>query len=105
MPVAIALIIGVVVLAVALVGLVWAVIVLLPFYAYVAIVVYLIWRSNRKHADLAASVKREADLQRHFNEQEMRAWRRSLEEDKSRTASRRERILRRFDEARDPPKK
>jgi hypothetical protein len=105
MPVAIALIIGVIVLAVALVGLVWAVIVLLPFYAYIAIVVYVIWRSNRKHADLSASVEREADLQRHFDEQEMRAWHRSLEEDKSRTASRQEKILRRFDNTHDPGEK
>ena len=104
MPVAVALIIGVVMLAVALVGLVWAAIVLLPFYAYVAIVAYLIWRSNRKHAELSASVEREAGLQRHFNEQEMRAWRRSLEVDKSGSASRREKILRRFDNTRDPGK-
>ena len=88
MPVAIALVVGVVVLAIALIGLVWAMIFLLPFYAYVAAAVYLVWRSNRKHADLAASVAREAERQRLFNEQEMRAWR-SVEMD-SRAASRRE---------------
>jgi hypothetical protein len=72
MPVAIALIVGVVVLATALIGLVWAMIFLLPFYASVALAFYLVWRSNRKHAQLSASVEREADRQRLFNEQEMR---------------------------------
>jgi hypothetical protein len=91
MPVAIGLI--VIVLAVTLVGFVWAVIVLLPFYAYLAVAVCLVWRSNQNNADLSASVEREAELQRHFNEQETRAWRRTLEEDNRRTTSRRERIL------------
>ena len=59
MPVAIALIVGVVVLATALIGLLWAMIFLLPFYAYVALAFYLVWRSNRKHAQLSASVERE----------------------------------------------
>ena len=104
MPVAIALIVGVVVLATALIGLLWAMIFLLPFYAYVALAWYLVWRSNRKHAQLSASVEREAERQRLFNEQEMRAWRSSFEEE-SRAASRREKVLRRFNSARDPKKK
>ena len=104
MPVAIALIVGVVVLATALIGLVWAMIFLLPFYAYVALAFYLVWRSNRKHAQLSASVEQEAERQRLFNEQEMRAWRSSFEEE-SRAASRREKVLRRFNSARGPKKK
>lgn len=105
MPVAIALIIGVVVLATSLIGLIWALIVLLPFYAYVALALYLVWRSNRKNADLSASIQREADRQRHFNEQEMHAWRQSLEEDRDQTMSRRGKGLRRFDNTRHPGKK
>ncbi len=79
MPVAIALIIGVVVLATALIGLLWAMAVLLPFYAYIAAAAFLVVRSERRHADLSASVEREVAAQRRFNEQEMRAWNTSLE--------------------------
>ncbi|MBR1154607.1 hypothetical protein [Bradyrhizobium sp. JYMT SZCCT0428] len=101
MPVAIALIAGVLVLAIALIGLVWAIIFLLPFYAYVALAVYLVRRSNRAQADLSASVEREAARQRRFNEQEMRAWNSSIEHD-SRAASGRKKVVRRFDNERDP---
>ena len=79
MPVAITLIVGVVVLTIALVGIVWAMLVLVPFYAYLAIAIYLMWRSNRKHAELSEAIQREAERQRLFNEQEMRAWRRVIE--------------------------
>jgi hypothetical protein len=108
MPVAIALIVGVVVLATAVIGFVWAIIILLPFYGYVAIAVILVWRSNRRHAErnaqLAALIERETDRQRQFNEQEMRAWRAPLEV-QDRNASKRERVLRRFDSTREPPEK
>ena len=100
MPIAIALIVVAVVLTMALIGLIWAVIVLLG-YACAALAVYLIWRSNRRHAEMSASVQREADRQRLFNEQELRAWRRSIET-AERSASRREKALRRFDSTRDP---
>lgn len=79
MPLAIALIIIAAVLATALIGLIWAMIFLLPFYGWVAIAIYLVLRSSRKEADLSASLRREAERQRSFNEQEMRAWRRSVE--------------------------
>ncbi len=55
MPVALALIVGIVMLAAILLGLLWAVAILLPFYAIVAAALYWIWRSNRKFADLSAS--------------------------------------------------
>ena len=101
MPIAIALIVvAVVLVAMALIGLIWAGIVLLG-YAYGALAVYLIWRSNRKYVELSQSVQREADRQRLFNEQEIRAWRRSIEL-AERSASRREKALRRFDSTRDP---
>ncbi len=103
MPVPIALIIGVVVIATALIGLVWMLVFLLPFYACVAAIVYFVARNNRREADLLASVKRATDLQREFNEQEMRAWQRSLEEDR-RSDRKREDALRRFDNSRGPPK-
>jgi uncharacterized protein (DUF58 family) len=84
MPVAVAMVIifGVVVFAIALIGLLWAIVFLLAFYAYVGIAVYLIWRSNRRKALLEASVVREVERQRLFNEQEMRAWNSSLDDDR-----------------------
>jgi ABC-type transport system involved in cytochrome bd biosynthesis fused ATPase/permease subunit len=104
MPVAIALIFCVVMLAVCLIGIIWALALLLPFYAYIGVAAYLIWRSKQKEAELAESVARETERQRLLNEQEMRVWRASLENEQ-RSASRRERVLRRFDRTRDPPQK
>jgi hypothetical protein len=102
MPVAIALIVGVVVLAVCLVGILWALALLIPFYVYIGLAVYLVWRGKQKEADLAKSVERENERQRLLNEQELRAWRDSLEKER-RSAVRRERVLRNFDRTRDPP--
>src|SRR4051794_10078162 len=106
MPVAVAivLILGVVVFAIALIGLVWAIVFLLPFYAYVGIAVYLVWRSNRRKAELEASIVREVERQRLFNEQEMRAWRSSLENDRQKPPAPEE-VLRRLDSPRDQPKR
>ena len=103
MPFAVAmvLILGVVVFAIALIGLVWVIVFLLPFYAYVGIAVFLIWRSNRRKAELEASIVREAERQRLFNEQEMRAWRSSLEDARQKPPAP-EDVLRSFD---DQPKR
>lgn len=76
---------------------------MLPFYAYVAAAVYLVWRINRREADLLASLKRDIDKQKQFNEQEMRAWQKSLEKDR-RSDLKRVEALRRFDNSRGPPK-
>jgi hypothetical protein len=103
MPVAIALILGVMVLAVCLIGILWTLALLLPFYVYIGAAVYFIWRSKRKEAQLAESAERDIERQRRFNEQEMRAWRDSLEKDR-RNVSRREKALRSFDRTRDPPR-
>jgi uncharacterized protein (DUF58 family) len=81
MPAAIALIIGVVALATALIGVVWAATFLLPFYVYIALAIYLVRRSNRLEAELNSSVRRETENQRRFNELESRAWRSLLEND------------------------
>jgi hypothetical protein len=101
MQVAIALISGVVVLAVCLIGLLWTLALLLPFYAYVGAAVYLVWRRKHKEAELAEAMKRDAERERHFNAQETRAWRIALEKEQ-RNASRREKALRDFDRTRDP---
>jgi hypothetical protein len=61
MPVAITLNFGVVVLAVCLIGILWTLALLRPFYAYIGAAVYLIWRSRRKEAELAKSVERNTD--------------------------------------------
>ena len=102
MPVAVALFVGVVVLATVLIGLFWAMVILLPFYVYVAAAIFLIWRTNRRHADLSASVERGAKRQRLLNEQEMRAWRNSLEIE---SGAGPEKQVRRFDSTRDPPER
>ena len=104
MPVALALIFGVAVLAVLLIGLLWAVALLLSFYAYIGAAFYLIWRSKRKEAALMESMEREAERQRLFNEQEMRAWRDTLGKEQP-NASRPENSLRSFDRTRDPSQK
>ena len=108
MPIAIAMMVVAVVIAIAIIGLLWAMVIMLPLYAYFAAAVYLVWRSNRneaeRQADKSAWLKREAERQRLFNEQELRAWYSSIEKD-SRTASKREKVLRRFDSARDTSNK
>lgn len=103
-PVAIIIIVGIVLIAVALIGLVWSVLVLVPFYTFIGVALFLVWRSRRKQAEIAATVEREAERQRLFNEQEMRAWQASLQK-QQRIAAKREKMLRRFDSARDPPEK
>ena len=80
--VAMVIIFGVVVFAIVLIGLLWAIVLLVPFYAHVGIAVYLIWRSNRRKAELEALVVRDVERQRLFNEQEMRAWNSSLDDDR-----------------------
>jgi hypothetical protein len=104
MPFAIALILGVVVLAIFLVGVLWALALLIPFYVYIGLAAYLVWRGKQKEAELAESVERDVERQRLLNEQELRAWRSSLEKER-RSASRRERALRNLDRTRDPPHK
>ena len=60
MPVAIVLIIGVVIIAIVLIGIIWSFLLLVPFYPFVGIAGFLIWRSRRKEAEIAAEVEREA---------------------------------------------
>jgi hypothetical protein len=103
MPVAIALILGAVTIAVCLIGFIWMVIVLLPFYAWVAAAAYLMWRSKQAEDALTASVQREAELRRQLNDQEIRAWRASTETER-RNDSRRKKVLQSYDRSRDPPK-
>ncbi|KJC36696.1 hypothetical protein UB31_35485 [Bradyrhizobium sp. LTSP849] len=79
MPAVIALITGIIIFAVFLVGVVWALFILVPFYAYVGVSVFLIWRSAQKQAELVAAIQREARIQRSFKDQGMRAWTASIE--------------------------
>jgi hypothetical protein len=104
MPVAIALILAVVLIAVCLIGFLWTLILLVPFYAWIAVAAYLMWRSKQAEDALAASVEQEAERQRRFNDQEMRAWRASIEIER-RNDGRRNKVLRSLDRSRDPPKK
>jgi uncharacterized membrane protein YbaN (DUF454 family) len=104
MPAAIALITGVVVLAFALIGIIWSFLVLMPFYAFVGVAGYLLWRSRRNEAQIAASVAREAETQRQFNEQEALAWHASLSREE-RNAPEREKALKGFDKTPNPLQK
>jgi predicted Holliday junction resolvase-like endonuclease len=103
MPIALVLIFVVVVVAVCLIGILWALAFLIPFYASIAAAVYFLWRSRKNEAELVNSAHREAERQRLFNEQEMRAWRASLEIER-RNSSKREKVLRSLDKARGPRK-
>jgi uncharacterized protein (DUF58 family) len=101
-PLAIALIVVMVLLAAVLFGIPWVLIFLVPLYVYIGAAAYLIWQSRRHESELHASVRREAEQQRLFNEQEMRAWHAALEKNQ-RSAAKREKALRDFDRSRDPP--
>lgn len=102
MPIVIALIFGVVLLAVVLVNLIWAAIVLVPIYAYIGLAIYFVVRNRRRQAQAEADSAREAERQRVLNDQEFRAWK-DAAEGARRNASKRDRALRRFDRERDPP--
>ena len=102
MPIVIALILGVALLVVVLVNLIWALILLVPIYAYIAIAIYLVVRNRRRQAETDAFIAREAERQRVLNDQEFQAWKAAAEGAK-RNASKRDRALRRFDNERDPP--
>ncbi|WP_441237145.1 hypothetical protein [Bradyrhizobium sp. 930_D9_N1_4] len=102
MHVAIALVLGVLLFAAFMVGLFWALVVMVPFYACVGLAIYFVWKSARTQANVTATLQREAERQRSFNEQEMRAWNASIEKNR-RNATKRERALRRFDQTRDAP--
>jgi biopolymer transport protein ExbB/TolQ len=101
-PFAIALIFGVLLLAAVFFSVLWVLIFLVPLYVYTGAAAYLIWRTRRRESDLHASVRREAEQQRLFNEQEMRAWQATLGKNQ-RNAAKREKALRDFDRSRDPP--
>lgn len=100
MSVVIVLIIAVVILAVWLIGFLWSLMLLMPFYAFIGVAVYFLWRMKRKQTEIAMSVEREAARQRLFNEQEMNAWRSAVEKDQ-RSKLKRDRILRSIDRSRD----
>ena len=102
MPFAIALVVGVLLLAAVFFGVLWILIYLVPLYVYVGAAAYLIWRTRRRESDLHASVRRDAEQQRLFNDQEMRAWQATLGKHQ-RNAAKREKALRNFDRSRDPP--
>ena len=102
MPIVIALILGVALLVVVLVNLIWALILLVPIYAYIALAIYLVVRNRRRQAETDAFIAREAERQRVLNDQEFQAWK-AAAEGARRNASKRDRALRRFDNERDPP--
>ena len=102
MPIVIALILGVALLVVVLVNLIWALILLVPIYAYIALAIYFVVRNRRRQAAADADLAREAERERVLNDQEFQAWK-AAAEGARRNASKRDRALRRFDNERDPP--
>lgn len=81
MPVAIAVIVCVVLFAALLLGVLWALIVLVPIYVVAGLTAHLVLKNARKEVDARAAVQRDAERQRAFNEREARAWRASIEKD------------------------
>ena len=102
MPIVIALILGVALLVVVLINLIWALILLVPIYAYIALAIYFVVRNRRRQAAADADLAREAERERVLNDQEFQAWK-AAAEGARRNASKRDRALRRFDNERDPP--
>jgi hypothetical protein len=103
MPIAIALILLVILLAVVLIGVIWSLFLLTPFYAVAGIAVYFLWRGDRNRKNMDALTEREAEKQRLYNEQEMNAWRAVVEKD-HRDALKRDRLTRSIKKSRDLPK-
>lgn len=97
MPLAIALIVGVVLLAAVLFGILWALLFLVPYYVYAGAAAYLVWRARRRGSDLQTSVRHQADQQRLLNEQEARAWQVALGTDQADAAERLEALRNRRD--------
>ena len=84
-----------------LLGLIWTLILLVPFYVYVALSIAWLVRRHRKQAQ-TTMLAREAERQRRLNDQEFNAWQ-SAAEDARRTPTKRDRALRQFDQ-RNPPR-
>ena len=105
MPVVIALVLGVALVAVVMVvQLIWALLFLIPLYAYVALAMYLVLRNRRRQTATDAFFAREAERQRLLNDQEFKAWKAAAEGARRNTAKR-DRALRQFDNSRAPPTK
>lgn len=89
-------------LAVVLVGAMWALVMITPLGVFVGVAVFFIIRSNRRRAATADTLTREADRERELNRKEYTAWKEAAEETQRKDAERL-RGRRRFDSTRDPP--
>lgn len=78
-----------------------ALIVLVPMYAYAGLTIYLVWRNARKLSETEAGLQQEAERQRTFNDQEMRAWDALIERDQFNGVER-QRELEEVDKPEDP---
>lgn len=64
MPVAIAVIVCIILFAVLLFGVLWALIVLVPIYAVAGLTAHLVLKNARREFDVQAGVQRDAERQR-----------------------------------------
>ena len=94
---------GAALVAVALVvHLFWALLILGPIYAYVALAVYLVLRERRRQDEVDASIAWEAERQRLLNQKEFEAWK-AAADGARRNSTKRKRMLRQFDQTHNPP--
>jgi hypothetical protein len=90
-------------LALVLVGAMWAVVMITPVGVFIGVAVFLSIRRNRRRAAIADALAREADRERELNRREYAAWKESVDETRRRDAKRL-RALRKFDSTRDTPR-
>ena len=83
-----------------LIGLAWTLFLLTPYYLVIGVVIYIVVRSKRRQAELAASVEIEAEWQRRLNAQELKAWHDAVDY-RQKQLSKRETDLQRFDRRND----
>jgi uncharacterized membrane protein len=88
-------------LALVLVGAMWALVMIMPVGVFIGVAVFLLIRSNRRRAAIADALAREADRERELNRREYAAWKESVDEARRKDAKRL-RALRKFDSTRDP---
>jgi hypothetical protein len=73
-------------LAVVLVGAMWALVIITPMGVFIGLAVFLVLRSNQRRAAIADTLAREADRDRELNRREYAAWKEAVEETRRKDA-------------------
>lgn len=88
--------------AVVVVGALWTIVMMMPMGVLIGILIFVVFRADRKIAAERHELERQATRERLLNEQEYSAWRKETD-DARRKNERRMRALRKFDNSRNPP--